>query len=184
MSRIGKQPVAIPAGVKISVAANTVNVEGPKGKLSLALRPEITVKVDGSAVVVDRKNDSKQARALHGTVRAHLANMVQGVTQGYQKILDIVGVGWGGKVQGKVLQLQVGFCHSVDLPIPEGVTCTLPNPQRLEVKGIDIQKVGQFAAQIRAAKKPEPYKGKGIRYDGEQIIRKAGKSFVGGAGGK
>jgi large subunit ribosomal protein L6 len=180
MSRIGKQPLTIPGGVKASVSGKTVTVEGPKGKLSLDLRAEITVRVEGNTIRVDRANDSKFARALHGTTRANLANMIRGVTQGYQRNLDIVGVGWQGKVQGKQLVLQVGYCHTVDLTIPDGVKCVLPNPQRIEVSGISKQAVGQFASQIRASRKPEPYKGKGVRYEGERIIRKAGKSFVGG----
>lgn len=180
MSRIGKQPLTLPAGVKIAVSGSTVTVEGPKGKLTLTTRPEIKVAVEGSRVTVNRNNDSKFSKALHGTTRANLANMIRGVTQGYQRNLDIVGVGWQGKVQGKQLVLQVGYCHTVDLNIPEGVKCVLPNPQRIEVTGISKQAVGQFASQIRASRKPEPYKGKGVRYEGERIIRKAGKSFVGG----
>lgn len=184
MSRIGKQPVSIPAGVKIAVSGATVTVEGAKGKLSLQTRPEVQVVVEGSNVNITRKNDSKFARSLHGTTRANIANMIVGVTKGYQRNLDIVGVGWQGKVQGKMLTLQVGFCHTVDVEIPEGVKCVLPNAQRIEITGIDKQAVGHLAAEIRASRKPEPYKGKGIRYDGERIIRKAGKSFVGGSGGK
>jgi large subunit ribosomal protein L6 len=180
MSRIGNMPVAVPSGVKVAVAGRTVSVEGPKGKLSLSLRPELTVSVEGNEAVVKRANDTKPARAVHGTTRALLANMVQGVTRGFQKNLDIVGVGWQGRLQGRKLVLQLGFCHTVDMELPEGVNCALPNPQRIEITGIDKQAVGEFAARIRAARKPEPYKGKGVRYEGERITRKAGKSFVGG----
>jgi large subunit ribosomal protein L6 len=180
MSRIGKQPLTLPSGVKASVSGATVTVEGAKGKLTLNTRTEVKVIVEGTTLRVERKNDSKFAKALHGTTRANLANMIRGVTQGYQKNLDIIGVGWQGKVQGKQLVLQVGFCHTVDLTIPEGVKCVLPNAQRIEVTGISKQAVGQFAAEVRASRKPEPYKGKGVRYEGERIVRKAGKSFVGG----
>ncbi|MBX3475294.1 MAG: 50S ribosomal protein L6 [Planctomycetes bacterium] len=180
MSRIGKQPLTLPGGVKAVVSGGSVTMEGPKGKLSLSLRPEIKVEISGTTIKVERNNDSKFSKALHGTTRANLANMIRGVTQGYQKNLDIVGVGWQGKVQGKQLVLQVGYCHTVDLDIPEGVKCVLPNPQRIEITGISKQAVGQFASVIRSSRKPEPYKGKGVRYEGERIIRKAGKSFVGG----
>ena len=184
MSRIGKQPLSVPGGVKVAVQGMQVNVEGPRGKLNLALRPEVQVAVDGSTIKVARKNESKFAKSLHGTTRALLATMIEGVTKGYQRNLDIVGVGWQGKVQGKTLTLQVGFCHTVDLSIPEGVKCVLPNPQRIEITGISKQAVGQFASVVRSSRKPEPYKGKGVRYEGERIIRKAGKSFVGGSAGK
>ena len=184
MSRIGKQILTVPSGVKIAVQAGAVNVEGPKGKLSFGLRPEVQVAVEGASLKVTRKNESKFAKSLHGTTRAILATLIEGVTKGFQRNLDIVGVGWQGKVQGKTLTLQVGFCHTVDLTIPEGVKCVLPNPQRIEITGISKQAVGQFASQVRASRKPEPYKGKGVRYEGERIIRKAGKSFVGGAAGK
>jgi large subunit ribosomal protein L6 len=180
MSRVGKQPIQIPSGVKLSVAGNKVSVQGSKGTLEITFRPELTVKVDGTTVHVDRRNESKLAKALHGTTRALIANMIVGVTKGYQKNLDIVGVGWQGKVQGRKLVMQLGFCHTVDMEAPVGVSVAIPNPQRIEVTGIDKQAVGQFAAQIRASRKPEPYKGKGVRYEGERITRKAGKSFVGG----
>ncbi len=180
MSRVGKQPVKVTQGVKLNVAGNELTVEGPKGKLNLTLRPEVAVEVKGSDVQVTRKNDSKFARAMHGTVRALISNMIHGVTKGFQKNLDINGVGWQGKMQGRKLVLQLGFCHTVDFEVPEGVNCVIPHPQRLEITGIDKQAVGEFAARIRASRKPEPYKGKGVRYDGERVVRKAGKSFVGG----
>jgi len=180
MSRVGKQPIEVPSGVKVEVKANTVFVTGGKGTLEQNFRPEVTVSVEGSTVNVERKNESKLAKALHGTTRALISNMIEGVTKGYQKNLDIVGVGWQGKLQGRKLVLQLGFCHTVDLEVPEGLNVVMPMNQRIEITGIDKQRVGQFAAEIRAARKPEPYKGKGVRYDGERIVRKAGKSFVGG----
>jgi large subunit ribosomal protein L6 len=180
MSRIGRQPLTIPAGVKVNVAGANVTVEGPKGKLAMTLNPLVSIKVEGSEIEVSRKNESKPAKAMHGTTRALIANMFEGVTKGYQKNLDIVGVGWQGRVQGRKMVLQLGFCHTVDFDLPEGINAAIPNPQRIEVTGIDKQKVGQFAAEVRASRKPEPYKGKGVRYEGERIIRKAGKSFVGG----
>ncbi|MCB9893772.1 MAG: 50S ribosomal protein L6 [Planctomycetes bacterium] len=180
MSRVGKQPIEIPSGVKVEVAGNKVKVSGAKGSLETEFRPEISVGVDGNTVNVERSNDSKLAKALHGTTRALIANMIVGVTKGYQKNLDIVGVGWQGKMQGNKLVLQLGFCHTVDFVPPTGINVAIPNPQRIEVTGIDKQAVGEFAARIRSSRKPEPYKGKGVRYDGERIVRKAGKSFVGG----
>ncbi|MCZ7606026.1 MAG: 50S ribosomal protein L6 [Planctomycetota bacterium] len=180
MSRVGKQPIEIPSGVKVEVKGNQVAVQGSKGSLEVTFRPEITVAVEGNTVNVGRRNESKLAKALHGTTRALISNMIVGVTKGYQRNLDIVGVGWQGKMQGKKLVLQLGFCHTVDMEPPAGVNVAIPNPQRIEVTGIDKQAVGEFAAQIRAARKPEPYKGKGVRYEGERIVRKAGKSFVGG----
>ncbi|MCA8917789.1 MAG: 50S ribosomal protein L6 [Planctomycetes bacterium] len=180
MSRIGKQPVEIPSGVTVDVSGTKVTVKGSKGELSIHHRPEVTVKVEGSEVQVERKNESKLAKALHGTTRSLINNMIEGVTKGYQKNLDIVGVGWQGKLQGRTLVLQLGFCHTVDFEVPEGLTVNMPMNQRIEVTGIDKQAVGQFAAEVRASRKPEPYKGKGVRYEGEHIVRKAGKSFVGG----
>ncbi len=166
--------------MKVSLEGSTLKVEGPKGSLTRGLSPLVSVNVGEKEVTVERKNDSKPARAQHGTTRAIIANMVKGVVTGFQTNLDIVGVGWQGKLQGRKLVLQLGFCHTVDFDVPEGVDCALPNPQRIEVTGADKQAVGQFAAEIRASRKPEPYKGKGVRYADERIIRKAGKSFVGG----
>jgi large subunit ribosomal protein L6 len=180
MSRVGKQPVSVPSGVKVNVTGRSLSVEGPKGKLEMNFRPEVDVSVEDGQVMVETRGDSKFARAMHGTTRALIANMVKGVTDGFQRNLDIVGVGWQGKMQGRTLVLQVGFCHTVDLDIPEGLNVNVPHPQRIEVTGIDKQAVGEFAARIRSSRKPEPYKGKGVRYEGERIIRKAGKSFVGG----
>jgi large subunit ribosomal protein L6 len=180
MSRVGRQPVKLPSGVKANLATGTLTIEGAKGKLSIQLRPEVSVSVGEGEINVERKNESKFAKALHGTTRALIANMIQGVTKGFQQNLDIIGVGWQGRMQGRRLVLQLGFCHTVDFDLPEGVNCAIPNPQRIEVTGIDKQAVGEFAARIRASRKPEPYKGKGVRYDGERVNRKAGKSFVGG----
>ncbi|MDH5641716.1 MAG: 50S ribosomal protein L6 [Nitrospira sp.] len=180
MSRIGNKVIEVPSGVKVEVQGATVSVSGPKGNLTFVHRPEVSVAVEGSEVNVARKNDSKPAKAFHGLTRALVSNMVEGVTKGFQKNLDIHGVGWQAKMQGNAISLQIGFCHTVDIPVPEGLAINLPNPQRIEVTGIDKQKVGEFAATIRAVRKPEPYKGKGIRYENERVVRKAGKSFVGG----
>ena len=176
MSRVGKQPIEVPSGVKAEVSGNTVKVSGAKGTLETVFRPEISVSVEGNTVTVGRSNESKLAKALHGTTRALIANMIEGVTKGYQKNLDIVGVGWQGKMQGTKLVLQLGFCHTVDFEPPAGIKVAIPNPQRIEVTGIDKQAVGEFAARIRSSRKPEPYKGKGVRYAGEVVRRKAGKT--------
>jgi large subunit ribosomal protein L6 len=178
MSRIGKKPVAIPSGVKVNVAQREITVEGKLGKLVWSHRPEIEVTVDEAdkAVVVSRKNDERQDRAYHGLTRAVIQNMVVGVTEGYEKRLEIQGVGYLGAVQGDVLQLRVGFANEVHKKIPAGITVTCPDQTHVVIKGIDKQKVGQFAAEVRAVRKPEPYKGKGVRYEGEQVRRKAGKT--------
>ncbi len=180
MSRIGKQPVAVPAGVKIGVADGTITVEGPLGKLTQEMRPEVSAKYDEAEkqVVVTRRDDSRQARALHGLTRALVANMVEGVTKGFEKKLDIVGVGYLAAVQKDVLQLRVGFANEVQLKIPTGLTVTCPDQTHVVVKGSNKQMVGQFAAEARAVRKPEPYKGKGVRYDGEAVRRKAGKAMT------
>ncbi|MHC4840875.1 MAG: 50S ribosomal protein L6 [Planctomycetota bacterium] len=181
MSRIGKQPISIPSGVKVDVNGGKVAVSGPKGNLDLDVRQDVvSVALEDNKVVVSRKGDQKFAKAMHGTTQRLIMNMVKGVTDGFQKNLDIIGVGWQAKIQGKMLSMQLGFCHTVDMDIPEGLQVNVPNPQRIEVIGIDKQMVGEFAASIRASRKPEPYKGKGVRYADEQIVRKAGKSFVGG----
>jgi large subunit ribosomal protein L6 len=179
MSRIVKQPVVVPSNVKIGVSGNTISVEGPLGKLDWELRPEIKVTIDGDKkqAVVTRVDDSRLARALHGLSRAVLQNMVEGVTKGYEKKLEIVGVGYLAAVQAGKLQLRVGFANEVHLPIPKGLTVTCPDQTHIVVKGSDKQMVGQFAAEVRAVRKPEPYKGKGIRYDGEVVRRKAGKAM-------
>ncbi|MCU0706277.1 MAG: 50S ribosomal protein L6 [Fimbriiglobus sp.] len=188
MSRIGKAPIPVPAGVKVNITGQSVKVEGPKGKLELTHHPLVTVKVDGSNVVVTRPNDERESRALHGLTRALINNMVVGVTKGYEKKLKIEGVGYqavakdgknaaGAAVKG--VELMVGFANRPTFMPPEGVTCQVVDPTTILVSGSDKQKVGQFAAEIRAAKKPEPYKGKGVRYENEVVRRKEGKSFSG-----
>ncbi|NUQ63758.1 MAG: 50S ribosomal protein L6 [Pirellulales bacterium] len=177
MSRLGKKPVSVPAGVKVNVADGTITVEGPLGKLDWAFRPEVSVDVDADAktVVVGRKNDQRQSRALHGLTRAMIQNMIVGVSQGYERKLEIVGVGYLAAVQGDTLQLRVGLANELQKKIPAGLKVTCPDQQHVLVKGIDKQRVTQFAAEVRALRKPEPYKGKGIRYDGEVVRRKQGK---------
>jgi large subunit ribosomal protein L6 len=180
MSRIGKIPVQVPDKVKVQVDGRIVSIEGPMGKLLLEHRPELSVAYDEQArrLVVSRCDDERLSRALHGLTRALLQNMVVGVTQGYERRLEIYGVGYLGAVLGKVLQLRVGLANELHVPIPEGLTVTCPDQQHILIKGIDKQLVGQFAAEVRAMRKPEPYKGKGIRYMGEQIRRKQGKAMV------
>ena len=180
MSRIGKQPVAVPAGVKIDVAGRQIHVEGPLGKLTQDLCPEISAAYDADSkqLVVKRRDDSRQAKALHGLSRALIANMVEGVTKGFEKKLEIVGVGYLAAVQNDELQLRVGFANEVHLSIPAGLNVTCPDQTHIVVKGSDKQLVGQFAAEVRAVRKPEPYKGKGVRYDGEVVRRKAGKAMT------
>jgi len=182
MSRIGKQPVVLPAGVEASFSGRDLVVKGPKGTNRQWVDPRITVTVDAAAKEVRfaRSSDERQDRALHGLYRALCQNMVVGVTQGFQKRLEVHGVGYQANLQGKVLNLNVGYSNTIELPVPEGVNVNCPNPTTIDVDGIDRQKVGQFAAQIRASRKSEPYKGKGVRYAGEQIRRKAGKSMAGG----
>lgn len=178
MSRIGKKPVAIPSGVKVNVADREVAVEGKLGKLVWSHRPEVTVEVDDDAkeVVVTRRKDDREGRALHGLTRALIQNMVVGVSEGYEKRLEIHGVGYLAAVQGDTLQLRVGFANEIQKKIPAGIEVTCPDQTHVVIKGIDKQKVGQFAAEARAVRKPEPYKGKGVHYEGEQIRRKAGKT--------
>ncbi len=177
MSRIGNKPVEVPNGVKISLADRTVTVEGPLGRLDLTHRQEVSVDYDDGAksVTVSRANDGRTARALHGLTRALLQNMVVGVTQGYEKKLELQGVGYIAAIQNNELQLRVGLANELQKPIPEGLNVTCPDQQHVHVKGIDKQQVGQFAAEVRALRKAEPYKGKGIRYEGEAVRRKQGK---------
>jgi large subunit ribosomal protein L6 len=179
MSRIGKQPVVVPAGVKVGVAKSAITIEGPLGKLDWSHRPEVSVKVDDAAkqVQVTRNGESRQARALHGLTRAISQNMIVGVTKGYEKKLEIVGVGYLAAVQKNVLQLRVGFANEIQKPIPAGLSVTCPDQTHILIKGSDKQMVGQFAAEVRSVRKPEPYKGKGVRYDGEVVRRKAGKAM-------
>jgi large subunit ribosomal protein L6 len=180
MSRVGKKPVLIPKGVKVAVHGNTVAVEGPLGKLEWGFRREVRVAVDEEAkqVKVDRDGESRTARALQGLSRALIQNMMKGVTEGYEKKLEIVGVGYLAAIQGSTLQLRVGFANEIQMPIPAGLKVTCPDQTHIVVKGSDKQMVGQFAAEVRSVRKPEPYKGKGIRYDGEQVRRKAGKAMT------
>jgi large subunit ribosomal protein L6 len=177
MSRIGKKPVKVPSGVKVAVAGNTIAVEGKLGKLEWNFRREVNVRVEGGDVIVGREFESRQARALHGLSRAIIQNMMKGVTDGYEKKLEIVGVGYLAAIQKGILQLRVGFANEIQKKIPAGLAVTCPDQTHVVIKGIDKQMVGQFAAEVRAVRKPEPYKGKGIRYDGEQVRRKAGKAM-------
>ena len=180
MSRIGKKPVQVPAGVKIQIADRTITVEGKLGKLQWEHRPEVALAYDEQAkiITVTRRDDERQSRALHGLTRALLVNMMVGVTQGYERRLEIQGVGYLAAVQGQVLQLRVGLANELQVPIPEGVKVGVPDQQHIVITGIDKQKVGHFAASVRAMRKPEPYKGKGIRYLGEPVRRKQGKAMV------
>lgn len=180
MSRIGKQPISVPAGVKVAVANQGVSVEGPLGKLQWTYRPELAVAFDEAAkqVRVSRNSESRLARSLHGLSRALIQNMIVGVTKGYERRLEIVGVGYLAAVQKETLQLRVGFANEVHLTIPQGLTVTCPDQTHIVIKGTDKQQVGQFAAEVRSVRKPEPYKGKGIRYDGEVVRRKAGKAMT------
>lgn len=177
MSRIGKRPVAIPQGVKVTVEGRLITVEGPKGRLSWEHRPEVQVSVMAQPpqVVVQRVQETRLARALHGLTRALIQNMIIGVTQGYEKRLEIVGVGYLAAVAGRTLQLRVGYANELQVPIPDGIEVTCPDQQHIVIRGIDKQKVGNFAAAVRALRKPDPYKGKGIRYQGEHIRMKEGK---------
>ncbi|HVX63747.1 MAG TPA: 50S ribosomal protein L6 [Pirellulales bacterium] len=180
MSRIGNKPVSIPAGAKVALSGNKLSVEGPLGKLEREFRREVSLTFDEgeNLVRVARNSDSRQARALHGLTRALVQNMFHGVTQGYEKRLEIVGVGYLGAIQGDTLQLRVGFANEVHMKIPKTLQVTCPDQTHVVVKGVDKQQVGQFAAEVRGVRKPEPYKGKGIRYEGEAVRRKAGKAMT------
>lgn len=177
MSRIGKTPVAVPAGVEVSVSGSTVEVKGPKGTLSRDLPEQVSLSQDDGTLTLERADDSRESRALHGLTRSLVNNMVIGVSEGFSKQLEIVGVGYRAAAKGKnELELQLGFSHPVSVTAPDGIEFDVPQQTQINVIGIDKQVVGQVAADIRALKKPEPYKGKGIRYAGEHIIRKAGKA--------
>lgn len=176
MSRIGRQPITVPANVTVTVDGQHVAVQGPKGELALDVAHPITVAHRDGTVEVSRPNDERAAKALHGTSRTLVANMITGVNAGYQKKLELVGTGYRAQMVGKDLELHVGFSHPVRVPAPEGITFRVLKPTQFEVDGIDKQLVGQTAANIRKIRKPEPYKGKGIRYEDEQVRRKAGKS--------
>lgn len=177
MSRIGKKPILLPDKVKAVVEGNTVRVEGPKGKLEKVFHRDMIIKqVDDKTLVVERPSDNKQHRALHGLTRTLLNNMVQGVSEGFQKNLELVGVGYRAALQGKKLVLTVGYSHPVEIVPPEGIDIEVPAATKIAVKGIDKEMVGAVAANIRAVREPEPYKGKGIKYEGERIRRKVGKA--------
>jgi large subunit ribosomal protein L6 len=175
MSRVGKNPVSIPQGVTVDIAGGVATVKGKLGTLKLPLTKEVEVSVKDGKVWVKPVNDNTQSRVLWGTTRANLRNMVEGVSKGYSKALEISGVGYRAAVQGKNLQLQMGYSHDVLYPIPEGITIKCEKPTAVLISGFDKQKVGQVAAEIRAVRPPEPYKGKGIKYDTETILRKEGK---------
>ena len=175
MSRIGKKPVAIPGGVTANIADGILTVKGPKGTLTLTLADDVTYQVEDGSISVQPANDTKRARSFWGMQRTLVDNLVTGVTEGYSKVLEITGVGYRANVQGKNLKLQLGYSHDVDFVIPEGIEIKTPDNTTVEISGIDKQKVGQFAAEVRRWRKPEPYKGKGIKYRGEYIFRKEGK---------
>ncbi|MEL7197473.1 MAG: 50S ribosomal protein L6 [Pseudomonadota bacterium] len=175
MSRIGKKAVAIPSGVTATIDNGALNVKGPKGALSMGLSDLIDYKVEGDEIQVNPANDTKQARSFWGMQRTLVSNLVEGVTEGFSKTLEISGVGYRAKAQGKTLKLELGFSHDVDLAVPEGLEVKTPDQTTVEISGIDKQAVGQFAAEIREYRKPEPYKGKGIKYRGEYVFRKEGK---------
>ena len=175
MSRIGKKPVPVPAGVTTSIDGRTLSVKGPKGTLSLQMREEIKYDISEDGISVQPANETKQARAFWGMQRTLVQNLVTGVSDGFTKVLEITGVGYRAAAQGKNLRLQLGYSHDVNFPVPEGVEVKTPDQNTVEISGIDKQKVGQVAAEIRRWRKPEPYKGKGIKYRGEYIFRKEGK---------
>ena len=177
MSRIGRMPIAIPAGVTVDIAENNkVTVKGPKGTLTRVMVPEMEIKVDGAVATVNRPNDLKRMKSLHGLTRTLLNNMIVGVTDGYEKVLEINGVGYRAQKQGKKLVLSLGYSHPVEMEDPEGIETVLEGQNKITVKGIDKEKVGQYAAEIRDKRRPEPYKGKGIKYADETIRRKVGKT--------
>ena len=177
MSRVGKKPIPIPSGVDVTIEGTRIAVKGPKGQLEMQRPDEISVARDGDDIVVQRPDDERRNRALHGLTRSLVNNMVVGVSEGFSRDLEIVGVGYRALAQGpNKLELQVGYSHSVPVEAPEGISFEVPAPNRITVRGIDKQLVGQVAADIRKIRKPEPYKGKGIRYSDERVLRKAGKS--------
>lgn len=183
MSRIGRLPVEVPAGVKVALQPTSCVVEGPKGKVTVNLHPLVTVKnaEGGKRIVVERKEDTRQGRAMHGTMRALIASAVKGVAEGYEKRLEIVGVGYNAKMQGASVLLTLGYSHTITMTPPPGVTVSTPSATMVQVNGADKHEVGQFAAKIRATRPPEPYNLKGVKYSDEVVRRKAGKTFVSGA---
>ncbi|MCK5843914.1 MAG: 50S ribosomal protein L6 [Victivallales bacterium] len=176
MSRIGYQPISLPSGVKVTLDGDVVKVEGPKAKLSKKLPPHVSLTIEGEILKFDRENESKTARSMHGLARSLVAGMVEGVEKGFRKDLEIIGVGYRAQVQGSKLTLTLGFSHPVEYNIPQGVTVSVENNTKLAIEGSDKQMVGEVAATIRRYKKPEPYKGKGIRYVGERVVIKEGKT--------
>ena len=181
MSRIGRKPITIPAGVEVTFANGIVTAKGPKGTLTYAPNPNMVITIEGNEVLVTRPNDEKENRSLHGTTRTMIANMVEGVSNGYKKELDVNGVGYRVAMQGKQLVMNLGYSHQVFMDQPEGITIEVPGPNKIIINGADKQLVGQFAAEVRSKRPPEPYKGKGIKYTDEVIHRKEGKT---GAKGK
>jgi large subunit ribosomal protein L6 len=175
MSRIGKRPVAVPSGITANVEGQTVKIKGPKGALQVVLHDDVAVKLEDGQIKVDPRSDTKRARAQWGTSRTLIANLIAGVSKGFEQRLEINGVGYRAAVQGKNLQIALGYSHDVVYPIPEGITIATPRPVEIVISGSDRQKVGQVAAEIRDYRPPEPYKGKGIKYAGERIFRKEGK---------
>ncbi|HEY7297715.1 MAG TPA: 50S ribosomal protein L6 [Xanthobacteraceae bacterium] len=175
MSRVGKKAVPIPAGVTASIDGQVIKMKGPKGALELVLHDDVAAKMEEGGIKVDPRSDTKRARAMWGTHRALVANLVEGVTKGFERKLEITGVGYRAQLQGRNLQVQLGYSHDINFTVPEGITITVPRPTEIVISGIDQQKVGQAAAEIRAFKPPEPYKGKGVKYSGEFVFRKEGK---------
>ncbi len=180
MSRIGKKPIAIPAGVDVQIDGTTVTVKGPKGTLTRNVHPNISVEKEGNEIIVSRPNDNKENRSLHGLTRTLINNMVVGVNESYKKELEVNGVGYRVELKGKDLLMKIGYSHDVIIAAEDGITIEVPNPNKIVVSGPDKQKVGQFAANIREKRPPEPYKGKGIKYSDEHIRRKEGKAGKGG----
>ena len=176
MSRIGKLPITVPAGVEVKIDGNTVTVKGPKGELTRTFQSMMTIKQEGDVITVERPDDTREAKSYHGLTRTLLANMVEGVSKGYSKKLEMVGVGYRAALKGDTLEMQLGFSHPVLVKAPEGITFEVPTQTQIVVSGADKEQVGQVAANIRAWRKPEPYKGKGIRYEGEYVRRKLGKA--------
>jgi large subunit ribosomal protein L6 len=179
MSRIGKQPVVIPAGVEVTVDGSKVTVKGPKGTLTKTMHSNMTIAMEGNVITVTRPNDLKENRSLHGLTRTLIANMIEGVANGYKKELEINGIGYRAEMKGKDLVMKIGYSHDVVMPQPEGITVEVPAPNKIIVSGADKEKVGQFAAEVREKRLPEPYKGKGIKYVDEYIRRKEGKAGKG-----
>jgi len=178
MSRVGKAPVSIPQGVTVEVKGSTVKVKGPKGELSQDYQPEVTINVSDDKVVVERQNESKRARSMHGLYRNLVNNMVTGVSTGFKKVLLINGVGYRAEVQGKVLVLNLGYSNPIEYPIPDDLSIVCDGPTKITIEGIDKQRVGQTSAEVRSIRPPEPYKGKGVRYEDEYVRRKVGKAGV------